>query len=265
MNADRLLRAHRLANRWRGKLWVAFSGSFDGIWLGLLDGERLVRLDECFYTDGHDVRAGRSFSYADREHNLGGLFDWEAAAIDANLRPGSLVVVTAAGGGREVIALLERGFDAVGYEPNTTLVSAGSELLGERGDRLRACERDAFPADAPPADAIVVGWGSYSLIAGRARRIAFLLAARRALPAGAPMLCSFLVRPHTRYCAIVHATAKVVRRLRRAEPPEPGDTVQLNFIHLFTREEVEAELTAAGFRVIAFSDVPYGHVVAVAQ
>ncbi|MDQ3721876.1 MAG: class I SAM-dependent methyltransferase [Actinomycetota bacterium] len=266
MSTDRLIRAHRATNRWRKRLWVALSACFDGTWLGLLDHPRLARLDEVYYTDGQDVLNGRAFSYADPEYNLAGLYGWETAAIEAHFRPGSRVVVTGAGGGRELIALLQRGYDAVGYEPNPRLVSAGAALLRAREaeNRLRACDRDAFPARTPRCDAVVVGWGSYTLIAGRARRIAFLRGARRALPAGAPILCSFLMRTDTRYFRIVAGTARVVRLLRRAERPELGDTVNENYVHCFTREEIESELTAGGFRVIAFSSEPYGHVVAVA-
>jgi hypothetical protein len=56
------------------------------------------------------------------------------------------VAVTGADGGREVIALLDRGFDTVGFEPNDVLVVAGSTLMRKLGyaDRLRVCARDAF-------------------------------------------------------------------------------------------------------------------------
>ena len=96
------------------------------------------------------------------------MHSWEAAAVEANFAPGSRVVVTSAGAGREVIALLQQGFDAVGYEPNRTLVATGSGLLAEleHGERLRTCDRDAFPDAAAPCDGIVVGWGGYSLICG---------------------------------------------------------------------------------------------------
>lgn len=272
MSTDRLLRAHRRTTRWRDRLWIAIGATFDGVWLGLLDRAHYARLDEIFYTHGQDIgdSYGRPFSYSDAEYNRSGLYDWEAAAIEAHFPAGTRVVVTGAGGGREAIALLERGFDAVGYEPNATLVSAGTELLRTLGrgaaDQLRACERDAFPNDAAHCDAIVVGWGSYSLIAGRARRVAFLRGARQALPAGAPLLCSFLMRPiGAPYYRIVAATAGIVRRLRRAERPELGDTVHDKYIHFFTRDEIEAELRAGGFRMIAFDRVPYGHAVAVAE
>src|SRR3712207_8039106 len=54
------------------------------------------------------------------------------------------------GAGREVLALLERGFDAAGWEPNAALVEAGTEMLARHGHpgRLHAVARDAFPPDA---------------------------------------------------------------------------------------------------------------------
>ena len=267
MSPERLARAYRTASTRRDRLWTAANGCFDGLWLGFLDRPALARLDEVFYTDGHDVLDGKTFAYTGEQHNLGGLQDWEAAAIEAHFPPGARVVVTGAGGGREVIALLERGFDAVGYEPNPALVAAGSALLERRGHpgRLQLCERDAFPADVTACDAIVLGWGSYMLIPGRARRLALLQAARRVLPAQGPLLCSFFMRPAgTRYFATVAGTANLVRRVRRAERAELGDAVGPNFVHSFTRAEIQSELAAAGFRMAAFAAEPYGHAVATA-
>jgi hypothetical protein len=267
MKARDLVRAYRSADTRRRQVLTFINGCFDGLWLGLLDRPALDRLDELFYTHGRDVVAGRSFTYAAEEYNLRGLWEWEKAAIEAYFPAGARVAVTGAGGGREVIALLERGFDAVGFEPNDALVATGRMLMHRLGhpDRLRECVRDEFPADASPCEAVLVGWGSYMLIPGRRRRLAFLCAARRALPAGAPMLCSFFVRrPRDRYFAIVAATANVFRRLRRTEAAEVGDAIGHNFMHSFTRAEIESELAQGGFRLVAFAAAPYGHAVAVA-
>jgi hypothetical protein len=267
VSPERLAHSYRRASARRDRLWRVANGCFDGIWLGLLDGAALARLDERFYADGRDSLDGRTFSYTGSDHNLGGLHDWEAAAIGAHFAPGSRVVVTGAGAGREVIALLERGFDAVGYEPNAALVAAGAALLAERGQpgRLHACERDVFPPDASRCDALVVGWGSYMLIPGRARRLAFLRAARAALPDGAPLLCSFFVRPPgALYFSLVARSANLTRRLRRSEAAELGDALGPNYMHYFTRAEVESELSAGGFEMVAFASEPYGHAIAVA-
>jgi len=267
MGPDRALRAYARARERRRRALNALNACFDGFWLGLLDREALERLDEHFYSDGHDELAGRVFSYRDDEHNRSGLHPWEQAALERHLPPGGRVIVTGAGGGREVLALLERGFDAVGYEPNPTLVAAGAELLRELGHagRLRGSGRDAFPDGGERADAVLVGWGSYMLIAGSERRVAFLRAARAALPGGAPLLCSFFVRPpDARYFRILARTANAVRRLRNRERVEVGDTLAENFVHRFTREEVERELALGGFRMVEFAHRPYGHAVAVA-
>ena len=130
---------------------------FDGIWLGLLSRDDWSRFDELHYDEKREVVGDDGYRYDQDEWNLSGLHDWEAAAIERDFRPGSRVVVTAAGGGREVLALLERGFDAVGYEPHRGLVRAGTKLLERRGypQRLFHVDRDAFPA-VEGCDAVVV-------------------------------------------------------------------------------------------------------------
>jgi hypothetical protein len=96
--------------------------------------------------------------------------------------------------------------------------------------------------------------------------VAFLRSARAALPEGAPLLLSFFTRPPgARYFATLAATANVVRRARRRELAEAGDTIAENFAHRFTRAEVERELALGGFRMVAFAARPYGHAVAVAE
>ena len=267
MDPDRILRAYRRASDRRRQTLNVVNACFDGLWLGLLDRAALERLDEDFYSHGADEHDGRRFTYREERHNQAGLHEWERVAVEEHFPPGGRVIVTGAGGGREVLALLERGFDAIGYEPNATLVEAGAGLLARRGHggRLRACDRDAFPDGGGHCDAILVGWGSYMLIAGRDRRVAFLRAARRAVPEGAPLLCSFFTRDDdVRYYAILAGTANAVRRLRGRERAEIGDTLGENFAHRFTRGEIERELALAGFRMIAFERHPYGHAVAVA-
>jgi hypothetical protein len=56
--------------------------------------------------------------------------------------------------------------------------------------------------------------------------------------------------------------ASAVRRLRRDEPVELGDWLAPNFFHLFSEEEIRAELRDAGFRVDHYAGQPYGHALA---
>lgn len=237
---------------------------FDGCFLGLMDRDDLVVVDRGFYAVAREPVDGRPHRYTDAEHIKSGLAEWEQAALDAHFPRGARVVVTAAGAGREVIGLLECGFDPLGFEPNEDLAAVGATLLTAEGHgaRLRVSRRDEFPRDAPQTDAVVVGWGSYMLIPGRQRRIAFLRGARKRLRPGAPLLVSFFERPPSRYFRVVHSVAAPLRRLRRSEPVELGDALVPNFVHYFLRDEVQSELTASGFRLVHYASRPYAHAVA---
>lgn len=251
----------------RARLFRSLAAIFNGWWLGRLDHTDLARIDELFYEGRREQLHGAEVGYRDDAWNRSGLHSWEEAAVDAHFPVEGRIVVTAAGGGREVLALLGRGFDAVGFEAHPGLAEAGRLLLAEEGHpgRLKLVERDRFP-EAGTADGVVVGWGSYHSIAGRDRRIAFLRGARAALRTGAPLLVSFFTwEDHRRELRLTAAAARVVRAARRAEPAELGDTLNPNFLHLFTRAEIEAELAAAGFDMAHFADQPYGHAVGVAR
>jgi hypothetical protein len=246
---------------------VVLSIPFDAYWLGLLDRDALGLIDEAFYRRWTEKLQGRQVSFGDDAWNLSGFHDWEAAAIEAYFPPAGRVAVTGAGAGREVLALRSRGFDAVGFEPNLQLVESGRRLLSERGYErvLDSVSRDCFPAAVGGCAAVVVGWGSYQCIPARARRIRFLGDAREALDTGAPVLLSFFTRSKSERAPLLTARlANIVRHVRRSERVEPGDTLNPNFLHRFTREEIEDELSAGGFSLIHFAQEPYGHAVGLA-
>ena len=265
--APGLWRAFAPSRRGLGRTLKGVQAVFDGLWLGALGPDDLAAIDARFYQS----HGGDEPLFAADGHNTGGLNDWEAEVADEYLPAGSRVVVTAAGGGREVLALAERGLTAAGFEPNPALVQAGRALLERRHSGGRAsldpCPRDVFPPAAGPCDAVVVGWGSYIHIQGRDARVALLRQARARLPAGAPLLVSFWERPRgqERYFRVVRACARPLRALRRLPPPELGDTMRQSYVHWFTRAEVEGELAEAGFEVVRYRSEPYAHAVAVAR
>ncbi len=186
--------------------------------------------------------------------NERGLFDWEQQVLDDHFGSCRRVVVLAAGGGREVLALLGRGIDAVGYEPNASIATFGAELLASHGyeGRLRPSGRDEIPPEAGRCDGVVVGWGAYSLVIGRARRVELLGAIRSHLADGGPVLVSYVERqPLDRELRWTAAVANALRVVRRAERVELGDTLAPSAVHLFDRAEVADELATAGFGVVA--------------
>lgn len=239
---------------------------FDGAWLGWLDRGQQAAIDRRFY----QTHGGAEPLFANRRHNAGGLAEWEVAVADEFLPAEGRVVVTAAGGGREVLALARRGLEVAGYEANERLVAAGRDLIaadGVPGASLDPSPRDAFPAVAGPCDAVVVGWGSYIHLQGRATRVDFLRGARAALAPGAPLLLSFWERPpgEERYFRLVAGAARPLRAVRRLPPPELGDTMRESFVHWFTRSEVEGELAEAGFAPVLYRSEPYAHAVGRAE
>jgi hypothetical protein len=261
---DPRVRRYLSARRERDRVVRGLGAAFDGLWLGLLDREQLHELDEAFYDERIERVDGHARRYDDDAYNARGLFDWEEAAVRGHFPAGARVVVTGAGGGREVLALLEQGFDAVGFEPHRRFAIAGADFLSRRGyhDRLRLSARDVFPDGVESCDGVVVGWGSYMLIAGRRRRVAFLRAARQRLRAGDPILLSFFAHSaRPRYFTVVAGIANAVRSVRRREAVEVGDAIGGNFLHCFTRAEIEDELAAGGFELVDFRFSPYGHAV----
>lgn len=249
----------RTANLY-GRASTAVTAVLQGVFLGILSEDEYAWIDERVYAAATEQVGGAS-TYFDDRYNLQGLFDWEAEAIGSAFRPGSKVLVTSAGAGREVIALAEMGFDVVAYEPNETLAEAGNDLLARLAleARILPAGRNVFPAGAGPCDGVVIGWGAYNHIPGSTRRVALLRDARARISAGDPLLVSFHVRDaSSRQFRITAAIANVIRRIRRRPPVEIGDGLRLNYQHHFTRREIEQELEAAGFRVTLFAERPYG-------
>ena len=241
-------------------------GLLDGALLGVMDRDDLAEIDRRFYTTVREPVDGEQSTYTDEKHIRQGLANWERAVVTETFPPGARVLVTAAGAGREVLGLLDAGFDPVGYEPHDDLVEAGRAVLAADGldaDRLRRSPRDRFPDHTGPCDAVVIGWCSFTLVPGRHRRNELLGAARALLEPGAPLLVSFFLRRDDKlYFSVVYRTASTLRRLRRAEPAEFGDALGPNFVHCFGPGEVEAELAAAGFSCERWAAKPYPHALA---
>ncbi|NJO96415.1 MAG: hypothetical protein HC764_10650 [Pleurocapsa sp. CRU_1_2] len=46
---------------------------------------------------------------------------------------------------------------------------------------------------------------------------------------------------------------------------EPGDTLVPDYVHYFTKDEIEREFKEAGFELIMYSNDEYGHAVGLAK
>jgi hypothetical protein len=253
-------RVYLASARLVGRALSAAKALHDGLWLGMLDQAALDQIDAAYYE--------RHRMYVDDDHNTRGLWVWERRAIETYFSDRRRLIVTGAGGGREVVALADLGHEVTGYECNSQLLEAARDLLARRRivARVHPMPRGQWPSTAPTADGVVIGWGSYMLIRGRERRIAVLKGARSVLATGAPVLVSFFVRPddHSPYYRTIRLVADTLGRCRHNGSIELGDALAPNFVHVFTMREIREELAAAGFSLASSGNDHYGWAVGIA-
>ncbi len=245
---------------WLDRALTLVHATFSGVWLGLLGRGTLHAADQLYYDQKRSM-------YCDESYNKHGLRNWERQAIDAYFGGCRSILVAATGGGREVLALRNLEFDADGFECHPELCAAANRLLEREGlePDVRLAERDRCVDGSRSYDGLVVGWGAYMLIQGRRRRIEFLAGMRERAAPGAPILLSFFSRScDDRRLRIVAGVANALRRIARRERVEIGDDLRPNYVHVFTRDEIAAELREAGFDLAHFERSPYGHAVGIA-
>ena len=226
------------------------------IWLGFLDNSDLNEVTAANYN--------LSSGFESESHNLCGLWPCEEDVITRIFPDCQSLLVAAAGGGREAIALAKKGFEVTAFDSSEALTSAcrANIAKAELKATILDSEPDQIPSGLGVYDGLVVGRGAYHHIPGRRRRIRFLQKCREHLRHNAPV---FLDDFHT--LPIVSKgfertayIASFVRRVRRSQDAiEIGDQLSpLNFYHRFQRQEVEVELHEAGFQLQFFAETPWG-------
>ena len=258
----RRVRWFKKSDQWFTRLASVAGAIHEGFWLGYLSADDLDAITRDHYRQSQE--------YASLEHNQRDLFDWETAVVNHYFQPGSRILVAAAGGGREVLALRRAGFQAEGFDCSATLVQASDAIFDRLGEPrgVTLCPPGEVPSGPPLYRGLIVGWSGYTHIPTRQRRIAFLQQLRsRALP-GTPVLVSFFPREDSsRSGTLIYRIARISRVIfrKRKEPSELGDHLGWCFSHTFTREDIEAELQAAGFRPVFYSEVGEGHAVGISE
>ncbi|WP_376691996.1 methyltransferase domain-containing protein [Wenzhouxiangella sp. EGI_FJ10409] len=243
--------------------WLARSPIKTGLATGLALG--LFRREDFHYLD--ELNAGRTGKWASESHNLRGLLPWESEALKAHFPSRGRLLITAAGGGREVLALEPLGYELEAFECNPELTAAANRHLEKHrmNSRVQICPRDEAPATTGRFDGVVVGWGSYTLIMNRDKRVEFLSSLAGHLDDGAPLLLSYFALegepgPGDR---TQRAVASLIRRMRREKPLDDGDVMDWNYRHRFTAEEVRSELADAGYETAHVSEQGYPHAVGI--
>jgi hypothetical protein len=172
--------------------------------------------------------------------------------------------VATIGGGREVVALNQIGFDVDGFECNRQLFEFAEKLFEEENvsGEFHLALPDAVWHFGRIFDGAIIGWGAYMLIQGRAGRIDFLKKMREQIRDGVPLLVSFFARqPDDVYFRRIYATANFFRALSGREKIELGDDDinPLTFFHWFSEAEINVEFAEADFTMVYYSTHEYGH------
>lgn len=182
------------------------------------------------------------------------LFDWEAAWYTRALpAPPARVLLTGAGAGVEVAALLDRGYTVDAAEPAAALFARLARLPVRRA----ACvaHAQALAEASGPYDAVIFGWGSFTCVLDPAAHHALVEAAARVCKG--PILFSFWLNdvadeaPRHRLARVGGRVGRGVGRLRGVVPT--GDVRfrhWCGFGYVFSRAEIEALAARIGRHVV---------------
>jgi 2-polyprenyl-3-methyl-5-hydroxy-6-metoxy-1,4-benzoquinol methylase len=270
-----LVRIYLYTRRWFEKSLTMARACFIGLWLGIMPVGSLHAVDEEYYSGSKRGHAGRTRipvrpaepNYHSGEYNRRGLWDWEKRVLTDYFAECKRLLLIGAGGGREVLALLQLEYDVDGFESHPDLVAVANDLLRSEGcdSVVRQAPRDEAPNTGAMYDGIIVGWSMYMLVQGRERRISLLRQLRAQTRPGCPVLVSFYYRTSTpkAYKVATHV-ANIIRRVLGRQPADVGDWLQPEYVHFFTREEVTSELSEGGFEAINYCTTGYGHAIGIA-
>jgi hypothetical protein len=203
-----------------------------------------------------------------------GLHPFEDRALAAWFPPPpARLFVPGAGGGREMLALLDRGYAVDALEPVPILAEAARLALVQRGRGpdaavLRASLEDWCEAPIGAYDGIFTGWGLWSHLIRREARLSAMRAFREVCPRG-PVLLSFWRRervfdPEERWEApeersplearVLSVTRGLLReRLLGLPPVEAGAVWRAGlFAHCVSEAELREEAALCGYQVVHY-------------
>ena len=239
------------------KLTSFLDAASSGFWLGVMSQRSLDFSDEIYYKS--------TKQYTEDKYNESGLFDWEKPVIEKHFSNVKTILLIAAGGGREALALSKMGFVVDGYECNPALIEYANRLLQKNGidNKIKYLPRNSVPGGIKKYDGIIIGWGAYSLIPGNKNRISFLESLSPFLHNDTPLMISFLWSSQkSRRDKITKNFSNFFRTFSRRERTEPGDKLEPNFIHYFNEEEIKNEMIQSKLRIVDYFNKEYGCLIA---
>lgn len=196
-----------------------------------------------------------------------GLFGWEQSLFAESCIPrAGRVLLAAAGGGRELKALLQAGYAVTAFEPNPELFAGASQVaLGHASAQLLRGEysdlTSAMRGEGPLAslrgqhfDWVLFGWGSFTHLTEPAAQLAALQATRVLAPE-APLALSFYLRkPETaggraqNFRTMVRNAMRLLGA-RQGIDPGLGYSYIGGFVYSFTLEQIHELAVRAQYRI----------------
>jgi hypothetical protein len=238
------------------KMYNFLNAILSGFWLGIMSEKSLDFSDELYYR--------RSKKYTDDKYNQSGLFEWEKERIENFFSNKKSILLIAAGGGREALALIKMGFEVDSYECNPVLIEYGNGLLQKNGigSKIKYLPRNSVPGEIKKYDGIIIGWGAYSLIRGSKNRLAFLDKLHPFLHKDTPLMISFLTaEEYGRQDKIIIYISGFFRIFSNRDKTEYGDRLIPDFAHFFTEDGIKNELRQSKFKILDFYNFDYGCII----
>lgn len=203
-----------------------------------------------------------------------GLHDWETRIVESPLFPRKgRILLGAAGGGREMVPLAERGYDLVAFEPSPLYEGARDVaapfpnvrvIRASYADLVSAVESGAGPLAEDVAetfDAVILGWGSLSHVTSAEDRTSLLRAIQRIAPKG-PVVFSFF-RPPRAHAGRLERLRRGVQWLLQPLGARVGSQLRFSMTFGFVRplelDDVQALAASAGYHLLRIDSVQWGN------
>lgn len=231
--------------------------AYSGFWLGIMSQKSLDYSDELHYN--HNA------CYIDDLYNEKGLFDWEKSILDKHFSNVKTILLIAAGGGREALALNRMGYKVDSYECNPALVEYANKFLRKNNVNAKVSylSRNTVPEEVKKYDGIIIGWGAYSHIQGFNKRLLFLKGLYPFMHDKSRLMISFIwVKERNRRDIMIRKISGFFGFLSKKDKTEPGDKLVPNFIHYFKEEEIKSELIQANCKIVDSDVTDHGWVIA---
>jgi len=205
-----------------------------------------------------------------------GLYSWEIALLERPEIPRrGRVLLAGAGGGREVLALADRGYEVSAFEPVERYCNACATAPAQGGKVQVACgsykDLVAYAGEGAgrlaglrgPFDLVWLGWGSFAHITDIEDQAA-VLNSLRALAPNAPVVLSYFLNASPEQ---PDAPSRMRRGLRRTLVMLGGRQASAairfwpwaGFAYVFTRSELEHLFRATGYSPAVMREEPYAH------